>query len=183
MNDKTFEQLHNCGAAIQVAVTRPSRILGLAASVVLGTVAYLVDKKIYHSIHPRLPRFLGLRQEFVDVTLCRSAGDVHRVLMAAAAPPPIMRAVQLDGAFAFDGGYTDNAPIPTQTQSERLGTMVMLTRHYPARPSLFRFGDRLYWQPSRAVPVSTWDCTKRSTVDQAFELGYADAKAMVRIVL
>ena len=179
VNEKTFGQLRTCGASLQVAVTRPSRLLGLVGSVALGTVAYLVDKKIWHSIHPRLPGRLGLRQEFIDLTLCGSASDAHSVLLAAAAPPPIMPALRLTGGYAFDGGYTDNAPIPDQTQAERIGTLVMLTRHYPTRPPLFRFHDRLYWQPSRPVPVSTWDCTKRATVDTAFRLGYDDAHAML----
>jgi predicted acylesterase/phospholipase RssA len=179
VNENTFSELRTCGASLQVAVTRPSRLLGLGTSVALGTVAYLVDKKIWHSIHPRLPSFLGLRQEFVDVTLCDSASDVHSVLLAAAAPPPIMPAVRLAGDYAFDGGYTDNAPIPSQDQAARFGTLVMLTRHYPRRPHLFRFRDRLYWQPSRPVPVSTWDCTERATVDKAFQLGYDDAHAML----
>jgi predicted acylesterase/phospholipase RssA len=179
VNERTFSKLRACGGALQVAVTRPSRLFGLGGSVALGTVAYFVDKKIYHSIHPRLPSFLGLRQEFIDVTLCGSATDVHSVLLAAAAPPPIMPAVQIAGEYAFDGGYIDNAPIPIQTQAERFGTLVMLTRHYPARPLLFRFRDRVYWQPSRPVPVSTWDCTERATIDTAFRLGYDDAHAML----
>lgn len=180
VNDSTFERLSSCGASLQVAVTRPSRLLGLGTSVAFGTIAYLVDKKVWHSIHPRLPGLLGLRQEFIDITRCANAPDAHRVLLAAAAPPPIMAAVEIAGSFAFDGGYTDNAPIPIQSHAQRFGTLVMLTRHYPKRPSLFRFRDRLYWQPSRPMPVSTWDCTKRATVDAAFQLGRDDAAAMLR---
>lgn len=66
-----------------------------------------------------------------------------------------MPAVHLGDGYAFDGGYTDNAPLPAQSRKERLGTLVMLTRHYGNRPRVFRFRDRLYWQPSRPVPVST----------------------------
>lgn len=180
VNDSTFETLRSCGASLQVAVTRPSRFLGLGTSVAFGTLAYLVDKKVWHSIHPRLPSLLGLRQEFIDITHCTTAPDAHRVLLAAAAPPPIMAAVEVGGKFAFDGGYTDNAPIPVQNQAQRFGTLVMLTRHYPKRPSLFRFRDRLYWQPSQPTPVSTWDCTKRATVDAAFQLGRDDAATALR---
>jgi predicted acylesterase/phospholipase RssA len=180
VNDKTFERLLGCGASLQVAVTRPSRALGLGISVALGTLAYVIDKKVSHSIHPRLPGLLGLRLEFIDITRCGNAHEAHRVLLAAAAPPPIMAAVRLVGGYAFDGGYTDNAPIPAQDHVQRCGTLVMLTRHYPRRPGLFRFRDRLYWQPSRPIPVSTWDCTARATVDDAFQLGREDAAAMLR---
>jgi predicted acylesterase/phospholipase RssA len=179
VNAKTFSQLRDCGASLQVAVTRPSHLLGLGISVALGTLAYLVDKKVWHSIHPRLPGVLGLRQEFFDITRCGSASDAHQVLLAAAAPPPIMPAVRLSGAYAFDGGYTDNAPIPVQNHAERYRTLVLLTRHYPKLPALFRFRDRLYWQPSRPTPVSTWDCTKRATVHAAFQLGNEDASFML----
>jgi len=175
VNESTFKKLRGCGASLQVAVTRPSRVLGLGISVALGTLAYIVDKKVRHSIHPGLPGLLGLRQEFIDITRCNVASEAHRVLLAAAAPPPIMPAVKLSGGYAFDGGYTDNAPIPQQSHSQRAGTLVMLTRHYPDRPSLFRFRERLYWQPSRPIPVSTWDCTERATVDAAFRLGREDA--------
>lgn len=180
VNNKTFSQLRNCGASLQVAITRPSPLLGLGISVALGTLAYLVDKKICHSIHPRLPGFLGLRQEFIDITRCGSASDARQVLLAAAAPPPIMPAVRLAGHYAFDGGYTDNAPIPNQNQAERSTTFVMLTRHYSNLPTVFRLRERLYWQPSRSTPVSTWDCTKQATVDAAFRLGREDAATMLR---
>ena len=180
VNEKTFGQLRDCGASLHVAVTRPSRVFGLGASVALGTIAYLVDKKVWHSIHPRLPGLLGLRQEFIDITRCRGAPDAHGVLLAAAAPPPVMAAVKLAGGYAFDGGYTDNAPIPAQDAAQRRGTLVMLTRHYPGRPTLFRRDGRLYWQPSRPTPVSTWDCTGRATVDAAYQLGRADAAAILR---
>ena len=182
VNAKTFSQLRDSDASLQVAVTRPSRLLGSGVSVALGTLAYLIDKKVWHSIHPRLPGVLGLRQEFFDITRCASAADAHQVLLAAAAIPPIMHAVRLSGAYAFDGGYTDNTPIPDQNHIERYRTRVLLTRHYPKLPSLFRFRGRLYWQPSRPTPVSTWDCTVRATVDDAFKLGSDDASVKLREV-
>jgi hypothetical protein len=51
----------------------------------------------------------------------------------------------------------------------------MLTRHYPKLPLLFTWLGRTYWQPSRRIPVSTWDCTAKTTVLQAYELGLQDA--------
>lgn len=99
------------------------------------------------------------------------------VLAAAAAPPPIMAAQRIGDRWAFDGGYTDNAPIPDQSPAQRQKTLVMLTRHYSSKPSVFTIKDRTYWQPSRPVPVSTWDCTDKATVTEAFELGSRDAEA------
>ena len=182
INETTFRQLREFGASLHVAVTRPSRLLGLTVSVALGTLAYLVDKKVSNSIHPRLPTLLGLRQEFIDIMCLGSALEAHKVLVAAAAAPPIMPAVKLGEAYAIDGGYFDNAPIPEQNDAERCSTLVLLTRHYPKLPSVFRMDGRLYWQPSKPTPVSTWDCTKHATVDAAFELGRGDASVLLRMM-
>ena len=87
-----------------------------------------------------------------------------------------MKAEPIGGHWGFDGGYTDNAPLPEQTQEERAKTLVLLTRHYPALPRVFELQHRTYLQPSRKVPVSTWDCRPQTTVDDAFELGKHDAR-------
>ena len=82
--------------------------------------------------------------------------------------------------MAIDGGYTDNAPIPVQSESERSNTLVMLTRHYPKLPPMFRWQERAYWQPSQRVPVSTWDCTPKTTVREAYDLGTQDSVRALR---
>ena len=180
VNDATFEPLKASGASMLVAITRPARLIGLTASVALGTLAYLADKKVWHRIHPVLPRRFGLRQDFVELTQCRDAAKAHRALLAAAAAPPVMAAVEVNGSFAFDGGYTDNAPIPPQQPAQRQDTLVLLTRRYPSLPTFFQLHGRTYWQPSEPVSVSTWDCTARCTVDAAYELGRRDAIAALR---
>lgn len=80
----------------------------------------------------------------------------------------------------MDGGYTDNAPIPPQSEKERSGTLVMLTRHYPKLPTLFSWQGRTYWQPSQRIPVSTWDCTPKTTVREAYGLGVEDSKRALK---
>lgn len=87
-----------------------------------------------------------------------------------------MSGVHLHGQWAFDGGYTDNAPLPQQTPDEKSSTLVLLTRHYSDKPALFKADGRTYWQPSRKVPVSTWDCRPGTTVEDAFALGQEDAR-------
>ncbi len=91
-----------------------------------------------------------------------------------------MAAVQVNGSSAFDGGYTDNAPIPEQEPAQRQRTLVLLTRRYPTLPAFFQLHGRTYWQPSQPVPVSTWDCTARCTVDAAYELGRRDGADALR---
>lgn len=173
-----WPELQRAGSELLVAVSRPSRALGLAGSIAAGTLAYLVDKKLRHSIHPRLPRWLGLRQEFLALNAASGAAQARQLLSAAAAAPPFMPSVRLGSGWAFDGGYTDNAPLPAQDAAQRSATLVLLTRHYPGRPAVFRAFGRLYCQPSRPVPVSTWDCTARTSVDAAFELGRQDARQL-----
>ncbi|MHA6822001.1 patatin-like phospholipase family protein [Ralstonia pseudosolanacearum] len=176
VNADTFPSLKQAKQKLLVAVSRPAALLGKHGSIIAATLAYIVDKKIAHSIHPRLPRYLGLRQQFYDLQHCTSVPAAQALLNASAAAPPLTHSVRLDGQWAFDGGYVDNAPVPRQSAEEQARTLVLLTRHYPDHPECFRQNGRVYWQPSQRIPVSTWDCTGKSTVKAAFELGYADAR-------
>jgi predicted acylesterase/phospholipase RssA len=175
LNEGSFDALRRSSARLTVALTRPARFLGVRGSVAAGTFAYLVDKYLWNSIHPRLPRALGLRQDFLVLNDCADIETAQSLLVAAASAPPIMSARPVGGGYAIDGGYTDNAPIPHQSESERSQTLVMLTRHYPKLPSMFTWLGRTYWQPSQRIPVSTWDCTAKTTVREAIELGTLDA--------
>jgi predicted acylesterase/phospholipase RssA len=175
LNAGTFATLRHSASRLTVALTRPARLLGMGGSVAAGTLAYLVDKYLWNSIHPRLPRLLGLRQDFMVLNDCSDVKAAQSLLIAAASAPPIMFARPVGGGHAIDGGYTDNAPIPPQSELERSNTLVMLTRHYPKLPLQFTWLGRTYWQPSQRVPVSTWDCTPRATVREAYDLGMRDS--------
>lgn len=142
VNEDHFKAIQSAPSRLLVAETRPARALGLAGSLAAGTLTYLVDKKLFHNIHPVLPRFLGLKQAFFGLQDCTSAHKAQTTLRAAAAAPPFMSGVHLQGAWAFDGGYTDNAPIPAQTASDKAATLVLLTRHYPGSPALFEAHGR-----------------------------------------
>lgn len=180
LNAETIDEIRNSSSRLTVALTRPARFLGTGGSVVAGTLAYLIDKYLWNSIHPRLPKMFGLRQDFVALNDCASLEDAHSLLVAAASAPPIMSARRIGEGQAFDGGYVDNAPIPPQSAGERANTLVLLSRHYPNLPRLFRRLGRTYWQPSRRVPVSTWDCTAKTTVRDAYDLGRRDAQEALK---
>lgn len=171
-----FLALRQSKHRLQVAITRPARWLGLYGSVGVATLAYLADKFLRGPLHPELPRRLGLRQEFHALHHCNSLGDAHALLTAAGAALPFIPARCVDGEHAFDGGYTDNAPLPPQTDSEKACTLVLLTRHNPKLPSLFHANGRNYWQPSTRVPVGMLDCTMRATVLEAWALGESNAQ-------
>jgi len=175
MGDGDYAALQQSQSRLSVAVTQPAQWLGLAGSLITGSLAYLLDKKIAHSIHPKFPRYLGLRQAFFNLKECGSAQEARHLLAAAAAAGPFMKAQKVGERWALDGGYIDNAPVPAQTPAEAARTLVLLTRHYPDLPQQFTFEQRQYWQPSRKIPVSTWDCRPSTTVDQAYQLGLEDA--------
>lgn len=175
LNADTFEKLRMSCSRLTVGLTRPARLLGMGGSVAAGTLAYLVDKYLWNSIHPRLPSLMGLRQDFMVLNDCADIESAQALLIAAASAPPIMSARPVGGSHAIDGGYTDNAPIPPQSDAERSKTLVLLTRHYPKLPTLFTWSGRTYWQPSKRIPVSTWDCTPKTTVRDAYALGEQDA--------
>lgn len=178
IDDTGFDGLRKAPSRLRVAFTRPARLLGLGGSLAAGTVAYMIDRYVANRLHPRLPRWLGLRYEFIDLQQCSDLAEAKNLLVSAAAAPPFLSAQRIDGRHAIDGGYVDNAPIPEQTTAEKSSTLVLLTRHYPKLPTLFRFNERHYWQPSQRIPVSTWDCTARATVRDAFGLGQQDALAL-----
>lgn len=174
----SWERLKRSASDLQVAVTHPAPWLGLQGSVWAASVAYLLDKKLLHAIHPRLPRSLGLKQAFYSLKACAQEWQARDLLAAAGAAPPVMKARRLFGRWALDGGYVDNAPIPPQTEAQKASTLVLLTRFYPKLPTVFQWQGRTYWQPSHKVPVSTWDGRPQTPVAQAFELGQRDARRM-----
>lgn len=176
VNEEGLRLLREKSVSLYVAVSRPSPRVGLGCSIFLGTIAYLLDKKIWHRLHPRLPSFLGLSLDFIPLNACEEAEEAVKLLCATAAPPPILPALKINGDPAFDGGYTDNAPLRLPHAGSSVASLTLLTRYYPNKPSIFIENGRWYWQPSRPVPVSTWDCTRKTCIDAAYELGREDAK-------
>ena len=152
VNSENFAGLQAAPSRLRVALTRPARLLGLAGSIAAGTLAYIVDKHVWNSIHPRLPKLFGLHQDFVDLHECQDSAEAQALLGAAAAAPPFMRSRRIGGSPAFDGGYTDNAPIHPQSAAEKSKTLVLLTRHYPHLPQLFRWADRTIGNPVKGSP-------------------------------
>ncbi|WP_198670227.1 patatin-like phospholipase family protein [Dyella sp. C9] len=183
VNENTFQNLSESPQRLLISLTRPARRLGLGGSVVAGTLAYLVDKFVWNRLHPGLPRMLGLRQEFLDLHACSTLAEAQTLLLAAAAAPPMMRAQQVAGALAIDGGYLDSVPVLPEDEADPAGTLVLLTRHYPRMPMLFRYQGRHYLQPSQRVPVSTWDCTARTDIQAALALGKRDVATVMEHAL
>ncbi|HUA79400.1 MAG TPA: patatin-like phospholipase family protein, partial [Dyella sp.] len=135
VNAESFHKLRESTTRLTVAVTRPTQLLGVGGSVLAGTVAYLLDKYFSNSLHPKLPKRLGLRQDFFTICPDTSVDDAQTLLVASATAPPFMPARLLNDEFALDGGYVDSAPVEEQTVEQRRRTLVLLTRYYPALPT------------------------------------------------
>jgi hypothetical protein len=157
---------------VMVGYAHLPRWLPAGASLALGATCYIVDKYWSQRVHPTLLPRLGFSMQVRELSRTASSDEANALLAAAAAAPPFMPARRVEGRIAVDGGFADNAPRIPLSQDRQL---VLLTRHYPKLPQLFEMGGRWYFQPARAIPVSTWDCTPKATVDAAFELGRADA--------
>ena len=96
-----FDALRGAGTQLRVALTRPARALGVTGSIAAGTLAYVVDKHLWHSIHPRLPKLFGLRQDFLDLHRCANVTEAQALLCAAAAAPPFMSSRQIGAQRAL----------------------------------------------------------------------------------
>jgi predicted patatin/cPLA2 family phospholipase len=180
VNTINLNELRQGGSRLLVAVSRHPLWLGLPLSVGLATLAYVLDKRVFRRLHPLLPRRFGLRLDFLPLHECETHEVMLQLLCATAAAPPILPALPVDGRPAFDGGYTDHAPLPESSAIDISRSLTLLTRHYPKRPAVFHESKRWYWQPSRPVPVSTWDCTRKTSIDAAFDLGRRDARIWMR---
>ena len=174
MTTDALTTVKSLGVEVQIGIARLVRGMPTSLGVGLGVLAYLVDKYGFGDIHPRLPTWLGYRMELRRFDTLQTQPHATHLLVAAAAAPPFIRAREIDQRQAFDGGLVDNAPrlAPIDPCEQQL---VLLTRHYPKRPRAFIHAGRWYLQPSRPVPVSTWDCTPRADISGAVALGRRDS--------
>jgi predicted acylesterase/phospholipase RssA len=173
-----FDTLRQSGVSLLAGVAIIPRFMPRSLGVTVGTCGYLMDKFVNKSLHPRWPRWLGFEMIHHSVNDATSRDSAAHMLVCASAAPPLISARTLNNRAALDGGYADNAPRLTPINSDDQH-LVMLTRFYPDRPSRFHHEGRWYLQPSQRVPVSTFDCTHRATVRDAFSLGVKDALALL----
>ncbi len=170
---ETLLQAH--APEIWVGIARLPRWLPTKVAVVLGALAYVVDKYWSQLVHPQLLPRLGYQMEILPIDDRQDVPSIEHLMRTAAAAPPFMAAREYAGRIGVDGGFADNAPrIAPQSATEL--QLVLLTRHYPDRALFFEMQGRWYFQPSKAIEVSTWDCTNKTDVDTPFEHGRADAR-------
>jgi hypothetical protein len=186
-----FGLLQQRAPEIRIAFARPPSALGPRSAVGVGLLAYNLEKYLRKPLHPVLGQRLGFRGEFKTVQSCANADALVDLIMASSCTPPFTAIQRQDGAPTIDGGMVDNVPVDTldnalQAQSrdtndnEPPDTLVLVTRRYPGYAPVFRVGRRVYVQPLRKVPVSSWDYTAPAAYEATDAQGREDADEFLR---
>jgi hypothetical protein len=153
-----------------VPITRAPRWLGPRSAFAVAGLVDAIEHAVAGSPHPRLARKCGFDVEYGRVSGCATPEALADLVLASSCTPPFTPLLDHAGRPALDGGIADNAPVEAVGDGP---TFVLLTRPFarlPAHPM------RTYLQPSRQVPVKSWDYTDPVGLDAAFALGQRDAE-------
>lgn len=163
---------------IRIGVSHLPRWLGARSAVAAGLIAYNIEKYLRKTLHPTLGQTLGFHPEFVKAQDCATVKDLADLILQSSSTPPFTPILRRQGRPVLDGGMVDNVPVSALDASPGL-VLVMVTRLYP-RERMFVVPHgaqrRIYIQPSRKVPISSWDYTSPSQMQHAYDLGRADAE-------
>lgn len=160
---------------VRIGIARLPRGLPPVFGAALGVGAYQIEKKLFHPVHPKFGRKLGIKQEFARVRDLTKASELHELIVASGGVPPFMPVMMIGDRPAFDGGLVDNVPIAPLEAVEREGgrTLVLLTRRYRKIPEV---PGRTYVQPSEPIPIKQFDIRNADGFRLAYELGRKDGK-------
>ncbi|MBP7602588.1 MAG: patatin-like phospholipase family protein [Spirochaetes bacterium] len=166
------------GPEIRILVSRPPAALGPRAATFIGLGAYLVDKHVYGSVHPKLPSAIGFRPEVSRAQDCSTPEELADLVLASSCTPPFTPIMRWNGGIALDGGLIDNVPLRALSGGKG-NILILLTRRYKpeALPSV---EGRLYVQPSRPSPIAKWDYTNPEGIQEVFDLGRKDGESFAR---
>jgi len=169
-----FEALRR-GPNIQIAMAAPPRWLGPQTGFLVGALAYDVERRMSHAIHPRLGRALGFRSLLGTTHDCATPTALADLILASSGTPPFTPSATFNGRTVLDGGMFDNVPVHAKDQPGE--TLVLLSRRYRTLPQI---AGRTYVQPSSDIQVSKWDYTNPAGLQHAFDLGRRDAETFLR---
>jgi len=167
---------------IRIGVSHVPRWLGARSAVAAGLIAYNIEKYIRKTLHPTLGQALGFHPEFVKAQECATIEDLADLILQSSSTQPFTPILRRNGRPVLDGGMVDNVPVSALDPSPGL-VLVMVTRLYPReRMFVVPHGEqkRLYIQPSRKVPISSWDYTRASQMQHAYNLGRADGEQFLQ---
>ncbi|WP_250532764.1 patatin-like phospholipase family protein [Caballeronia sp. AZ10_KS36] len=163
---------------IRIGVSHLPRWLGARSAVAAGLIAYNIEKYVRKTLHPTLGQALGFHPEFVTAQECATIEDLADLILQSSSTPPFTPILRRNGRPVLDGGMVDNVPVSALDASPGM-VLVMVTRLYPReRMFVVPHGEqrRLYVQPSRKVPISSWDYTSPSQMEHAYDLGREDGE-------
>ena len=171
---------------IRIGVAHIPRWLGARSAVAAGLIAYNIEKHVRKTLHPTLGKRLGFTPEIVRAQDCATPEDLADLLLQSASTPPFTPVLRRAGRPVLDGGMVDNVPVHALDATPG-DALVLVTRLYP-RPTYFRIDvpvadgvqRRFYVQPSRKVPISSWDYTRPGAMRDAYVLGRHDGETFLR---
>lgn len=169
INASALRRLHQ-GPDITIVVARPPRWAPRRLALLLGAVSAGVDAWNARHIQAAAALSLGFRPLYVSVRDCRTPEELADVIVASSCVPPLTPLMQHQGRALLDGGLVGAVPLNAVPHGGGQ-TLVLLTRQYARLPEL---RGTTYVQPSRPVPVGTWDYTDNAALQAAFELGQSD---------
>lgn len=176
-----FTRLQRNAPEIRVVYARTPRALGLRASAVLALIADQVDKHARKTLHPGFARRVGFTTEIERVQDCSSDDDLVALILASSCTPPFTPVLFRRGGPALDGGLVDSVPVAAVDPAP-VTTLVLTTRRYPEYAQIFGISGRIYVQPSRRIPVSSWDYTAPELCERTFVLGRSDGEEFLRAI-
>jgi hypothetical protein len=180
-----FERIQE-GPEILIGLAKTPGYLSPTLSILMGLLAYQLEKKLKRPLDPTSGKQLGFSRLFVSSKSCANIDELIETILQSSCTPPFTPVMYRDGQAILDGGLIDNVPIdgltPAPPGEKNQEALVLLTRRYEL-PSPFIQelpGLRLtYIQPSQKVPISSWDYSRHDLMPQAYELGKRDAKLAV----
>ncbi len=176
-----FAQLQRSAPEIRVVYARIPSLLGLRSAALLALAADQIDKGGSKALHPRFARQFGFTTEIERVQDCHSDDDLVALILASSCTPPFTPLVYRRGRPVLDGGLVDSIPVQAVDPAP-VPTLVLTTRCYPGYAPIFGLDGRTYVQPSRTIPVSSWDYTAPDRIESTFVLGREDGEDFLRSI-
>ncbi len=175
MDDAALQRIRS-GPDIRILLARPPRWLGARTGMVVGMLAYQLDRAARDQVHPNWARRLGFEGESVSARSCANGHELADLILQSSCTPPITPLYRRDARAVLDGGLVD--AVPVETVDGATSVLVMLSRHHGAS-ALPRIPGRTYVQPSRRPPIEKWDYSSPELIQQTYDLGRRDAEAFV----
>ena len=150
--------------------------LGPRSAVLVGMLAYQLEKKLRHPVHPTWGRKVGFRSRFVTANTCNTIDELADLILSSSCTPPFTPIMRHKGDVVLDGGMVDNVPVHG-VETSKLKTLVLLSRPYTSLPE----NEQIHYvAPSKKLPIESWDYTSPDKVLQTYEQGKLDATQYLR---